>query len=303
MRRWLPAILLTLLALAYQRTVGPTRPVRGHVQVGATEVGYRFQRSYGEAGDYLVALDPKNPDLAGTLVYRRYKTQDAWTAVPMERNGSRLTAPVPHQPPAGKVAFAVFLHPVDKVPLGARTGIVSAPGDSPDVMAPAGSIRVPSAGPVVVRFRGHVPIPILVPHIVMMFFGMLFSNRAGFEALQGGPRVRTLSLWALAFLVFGGLVLGPVVQWCSFGKAWTGVPFGWDLTDNKTLIAVVGWVLAILACRRATTGSTGSRKLSPRLLTLGAALLTLVVFSIPHSVIGSELDYSKLPAPPTAVPR
>ena len=41
----------------------------------------------------------------------------------------------------------------------------------------------------------------------------------------------------LLLLAVGGFILGPLVQNYAFGELWTGVPFGWDLTDNKTLIA------------------------------------------------------------------
>jgi hypothetical protein len=41
------------------------------------------------------------------------------------------------------------------------------------------------------------------------------------------------------------MILGPVVQYYAFGEFWTGVPFGWDLTDNKTLVAVIFWALAV----------------------------------------------------------
>jgi hypothetical protein len=39
------------------------------------------------------------------------------------------------------------------------------------------------------------------------------------------------------------------------------------------------------------------RAKNPRRWMVGAALVTFAVFLIPHSVLGSELDYSKTPAP------
>jgi hypothetical protein len=141
----------------------------------------------------------------------------------------------------------------------------------------------------VLRFRGHVPAPILLSHVFLMFLGMLWSNRAGLEALRrdGEPAPRALA--SLILLGVGGLVLGPLVQWHAFGEAWTGIPFGWDLTDNKTLIAVLGWLAAVAGSRR---HPRGARSGSARYWVAGAALLTLIVFSIPHSVLGTELDYA-----------
>ena len=63
---------------------------------------------------------------------------------------------------------------------------------------------------------------------------------------------------------------------------WTGIPFGWDLTDNKTLIAFIFWILAVVM----------NRKKERPLYTALAAFVLLLVYSIPHSLFGSELDYT-----------
>jgi hypothetical protein len=81
------------------------------------------------------------------------------------------------------------------------------------------------------------------------------------------------------------LILGPIVQKYAFDAYWTGWPFGYDLTDNKTLIAFIAWIAAAVAIPRVR---------NPRWWLLGAAAVVLVVFMIPHSVLGSELDYRAL---------
>jgi hypothetical protein len=136
--------------------------------------------------------------------------------------------------------------------------------------------------PVVIRFKGAVPSYILTPHILLMFLAMLFSTVAGLMALAKNPLFRKYSLWTLIILIVGGIILGPVVQKYAFGEFWTGIPFGWDLTDNKTLIASLFWILAV----------TMNRKKERPLYSILAAVVLLVIFSIPHSVFGSELDYS-----------
>jgi hypothetical protein len=136
--------------------------------------------------------------------------------------------------------------------------------------------------PVVIRFKGAVPSYILTPHILFMFLAMLFSTLAGLMALAKHHLVRKYSLWTLILLIAGGMILGPLVQKYAFGELWTGVPFGWDLTDNKTLIASLFWILAVIM----------NRKKERLFYTILAAAVLLVVFSIPHSIFGSELDYS-----------
>jgi hypothetical protein len=139
--------------------------------------------------------------------------------------------------------------------------------------------------PAVTRFKDPVSSYVLIPHVLAMFLGMLWSTRAGLAALTGGT-TRTLTWTTLGLLGVGGFVLGPWMQHQAFGEWWTGVPFGYDLTDNKTLIAVAAW--AIAAWR---TGSGRPARVTVAL----AALITLVVFAIPHSVWGTEIDWTTVP--------
>jgi hypothetical protein len=115
-----------------------------------------------------------------------------------------------------------------------------------------------------------------------MFFAMLFSTLAGLMALIKYPQYRKYSVWTLVLFIAGGMILGPIVQNYAFGDFWTGIPFGWDLTDNKTLIALLFWILAVVMNRK---------KERPAYIVL-AAIVLLLIFSIPHSMFGSELDYS-----------
>jgi hypothetical protein len=96
------------------------------------------------------------------------------------------------------------------------------------------------------------------------------------------PLYKKYALWTLILFIAGGMVLGPVVQYFAFGNLWTGIPFGWDLTDNKTLIALIFWILAVLM----------NKKSEKPIYTVLAALVLLLVFSIPHSLFGSELNVS-----------
>ena len=94
-----------------------------------------------------------------------------------------------------------------------------------------------------------------------------------------------MPLATLGMLALGGLVLGPLVQKAAFGAYWTGWPFGHDLTDNKMAVAVLAWAIAALGMRAGRSG---------RVAILAAFAVTLVVFAIPHSTWGSELDWSRI---------
>jgi hypothetical protein len=177
----------------------------------------------------------------------------------MTLQDGKLTGRLPHQPPAGRLEYYVTL------------------------TEGKGSVVVPPDRTAVIRFKGDVRTAVLIPHILLMFVSMLLSARAGLEALPRSGRTKGLVLWTTLTLLVGGLVLGPMVQKEAFGSYWTGIPFGWDLTDNKTLIAFCGW-LAVMIRRRWNP--------NPRYWILAAALVTLIVFIIPHSMAGSRLDYA-----------
>jgi hypothetical protein len=266
---WIIAFVLTLATAIYQRMTGPTYPLKGHVMLHGKEFGYVFDRSHGGDGGHLVRVETRDAAVSGTMEWKRFKTADEWTPVPMSFDGVWLSAELPHQPPAGKLVYRVSLAS------GGTTALL------------------PEEGGVVLRFKGDVPAWVIIFHVIVIFGAMLLSTRTGLEYFNPSPSLSTLGWWTVGFLAVGGMILGPIVQKYAFDAYWTGWPFGQDLTDNKTLVALIAWVVAALAIPRAK---------NPRAWALGAAIVVLVVFLIPHSVLGSELDYSKLDQAKQAAP-
>lgn len=259
--QWVLAILITLVSAVWQRMSGPTYPVRGTVSLGGAEIALRLDRSHSISDRQPVAVRVPDAAVTGAVAWRRYPTRDAWRVEPLRREGEVLQAvlpppPEPLMPPAGKLEYHLRL---------TRGG--------QDVAFPA--------RPAVTRFKGDVPASILAPHVLAMFFGMLLSTRAGLAALFGG-NTRRWGLLTVLLLVTGGFVLGPIVQKMAFGAYWTGIPWGWDLTDNKTLLAGIAWLVAAWHLRHGRQARTA---------VVLAALVTLVVFAIPHSVWGSEVKW------------
>jgi hypothetical protein len=258
---WFLAFLITASTAVYQRLTGPTYPVRGEEIINSTAISYRFARSHETGKNYIINIKVPDSGINGVLVFKRFKTDDPWTELKMERQGQILSVSLPHQPPAGKLAYKVILSSGRK------------------------EISLPGENPVIIRFKGAVPPSILVLHVISMFLAMLFSVRTGIEALRPKSNPRQLALWTTGLLFVGGLILGPIVQKFAFGTLWSGFPLGFDLTDNKTLIAFTGWVVALIAGRKGRPA---------RGWVLAASILLLVIFLIPHSLLGSELDYSKV---------
>ena len=266
---WALAALIMLGSVVFQRLTGPTHPKRGSFRVGETTYRYRLSRSGDSSHDERIALPDPGQPVQGWLSYRRFRTADAWTSIPLGRETrdgrQELAARLPRQPAAGKLEYVLALG-----------------GGSQQVRIPADN------HPIIIRFKDPVPAPLLASHVILMFFGVMLGVRAGLAGLVHGHDMRRLAWATLSCLTVGGLVLGPFVQKYAFGAFWTGFPFGGDLTDNKTLIMWGAWALACGLL-------TATKHHAPRRLALGlAAAVMLTVYLIPHSARGSELDYSKL---------
>ena len=257
---WIIAIVITLFAARYQRTTGPTYPIKGTISFAGTKISYNLHRSHGGAGDQPVEIQVPDTSIVGILEYRHYPTSESWTSEKLVRKENELIGALPYQPPAGKIEFRIILKKGDL------------------------QISIPPKEAAVIRFKGSVPLAVLLPHILFMFLAMLFSTRAGLEALfHSDGNLKTYTLWTIGLLLVGGFILGPLVQKFAFGALWTGIPFGWDLTDNKTLIALVGWLIALWAVLKKGENA--------RWWVVFASIVMIAVFLIPHSMHGSELKY------------
>lgn len=253
---WVLLVLITVGSAYYQKVTGPSYPIRVREVWNGHEVRARLGRTHGGEGDQRVEVRGVGEGVRGEIFWRRYPSRGPFSRQEMVREGERVVGALPHQPPAGKIEYRLAL------------------SDE------RGSLSLPQGGTAITRFKGHVPLAVLIPHIIFMFTAMLLSNRAGLAAIMADGKAATYTKWTLGLLLAGGMVLGPVVQKLAFGAFWTGVPLGWDLTDNKTLISVLFWLAALWAQRRGSAART---------VTIAAALVTLIVFLIPHSLFGSEL--------------
>jgi hypothetical protein len=253
---WVLAVAVSLASMVYQKMTGPTYPKKYKISYQNEEFGFSLPRSNnGRPGDYPVEV--KLPgSFSAHLIWRLFPTESPWDTLVMERQGDLLSAKLPHQPPAGKIEYHLELMAGDK-PIDLHEG-----------------------ENVVIRFRGDVPAWVLIPHVLMMVLTVIWSMATIIFALANIPSYKRYIGYTLIFLLIGGFILGPLVQKFSFGQYWTGWPFGNDLTDNKTLFALVAFLAAWFL----------RKKSYARWLAILAAIVMMVVYLIPHSMNGSELD-------------
>ena len=270
---WLIALIITLTAAVYQRTTGPTYHKKFDVEVNGKTYQLDLVRSIEIGSVDPFKLDIDDNSIEAKLYYKRYLTKDEYVSVPFTYANKPVHsfimnkifgvteekgwfADVPDQPAAGKIQY--YFEITDNN--GTKTYLKDEP--------------------IVVRFKGAVPSYILTPHIFFMFFAMLLGNLAGIMAVFKHNRYKFYTTVTIIAFFIGGMILGPIVQLYAFGEAWAGIPFAWDLTDNKTLVAFLFWLLAFAM----------NRNKERPIYTIVAAIVMLLVYSIPHSMYGSELD-------------
>ena len=269
---WLIAAAFTGACLLWQDTTGPTYPLDVTIPTAKGPVHVQALRSEIIGTKLKVMLlDPVPGGVTGSVKYRIYTTNDPWTTVEMKagdfefsRRGSvtkvkGFGAQLPSlDKRAGKYEYFVY---VDD-----GSGPVSITGDKP----------------IYARYKGDVPMLILAVHIFVIFLSMLFAVRTVLEALIDGNF--KWMMWAtIVTLVLGAFVLGPLVQWYAFRVWWSGFPLGGDWTDNKVVYELLAWLVA-------AGFNWGKRR--NRWIVAAAGVVTFAVYFIPHSIFGSEYNYS-----------
>lgn len=272
---WIISIILMAGIVMYQMITGPTFPKRTSVQMsgkkwnGTEWVTYRsdniklkLPRSSEGAYNVQLKLDIPDTNISAEIKMKRFRSYDSWSIYPMKREGDNLTAEIPHQEPGGKVMYQIFLNnPVEK------------------------NVSITDE-PVILRFRGDVPIIIVIIHLIFMFGTFTIAIRTGLEALFKGEKVYKMAFWTAILLFVGGLISGPIMQKYAFDAYWTGWPFGHDLTDNKTVVGLVIWIIAAWQLKKHP---------EKKWWAILATVVLIGVYLIPHSLLGSEIDYTKLP--------
>lgn len=249
---WLLAILITLVLSIYQRMTGPTHPKSVTVELDGESYKIKLPRS-GVQKDEIVTLKDIPQNTNAQLHYRRYPTSEDYITVDFEWKDNVWQANLPVQPVAGKLQYYITV----------------------------GGKDYQADEPILIRFRNDVPAMILIPHILLMFASMLFAVYTFLLVITRKEYRKWLKITVVTLFV-GGFIFGPLVQHAAFGPWWTGFPYGTDLTDNKTLISFLFFVVAL---------ATLKWKYNRWVVAL-AVLLMVAIFTIPHSAYGSEYDYT-----------
>jgi hypothetical protein len=136
-----------------------------------------------------------------------------------------------------------------------------------------------------IRAEGHVSRAALYFHILLMLIAIILFIHVLYDALyilNGGSRAQRIyrtTLYAQICFFITGFPLGWLIEKQVLGNYWEGIPFGWDITDSKTLFIFIYWMIPLILSWTKKIGERGFAKWA-----LGGVLFTVAMFLLPHSI-------------------
>jgi hypothetical protein len=131
-------------------------------------------------------------------------------------------------------------------------------------------------------------------HILFMFgafFFMVMSFLAAIDILRGREDKKNAvcaARWVLVTSFIGGWPLGFVLNYQTFGMLWEGFPFGYDVTDNKTQVIFILWLVSLLLAWGSFVGKGEEKDRLGRkafaLAIVACFVVSLALFILPHSI-------------------
>jgi hypothetical protein len=177
----------------------------------------------------------------------------------------------------------------------------------------------------VLPYRGEATPGLLYTHVIFIVGAIFFVVASALYSVKylrtGNGFNRSLQTAGIAtgMIFIGGFPLGFIIAYQVFGTPWTGIPFGWDITDNKTLVIFLYWGISLFLVRGSilTRFSVGKGRFCPfrwliklinksaisetkprkdkishqrfaKLAIIGA-ILTVALYLVPHSLMVSPI--------------
>ncbi len=265
--RYAAAFILTILMLAIARKTSTRHAVEFNTAIEGVSFSHNTTtESFGESPVLTVKASDTNNITA--MVYFSNKAGGPYESLVMNPGPDGFSCELPVLPKGQKWFYHINI---------SRNGV-------PLAVFPAKDDQF-------IKFKGHVSPLVIYPHIFFMFatiFTGLITVFLAFEALKNKEyiikSVKYL-MWTVIFVFIGGIPLGYLVAYQTFGQGWGGIPIGWDITDNKTLIILFFWLITFLLSLKGLKG--GDLKISRSLyfaLVILSFVVTFISYMIPHSI-------------------
>lgn len=160
----------------------------------------------------------------------------------------------------------------------------------------ANALRIPEGDDefFLLKYKGHISTFVLVVHVIFMFgaFFFMVESTLGAAAMlkKGEEKGFTLNMMrsAVLCLFVGGWPLGFILNYQRFGPVWEAFPFGTDVTDNKTQIIMLLWLIAAFLIRGSFFGRGEEKDILKSkgfaVAVITCFVLTVILFLVPHSL-------------------
>jgi hypothetical protein len=272
-RRIIIALLCTLVLLGAARRLTSGKPRDVHVEDGDVVLSFRTVTEHFGPGQPYLKVRLEAP--SGSRIMLHYVTPDDPS---VQKRGLV---------PIGNKQYSMYL-PI--------RGIGSRVKYAFSLTRPDGSVvRVPEGEKYyVLKFKGKASGWAIAAHVVFMFGAFFFMTYALLGAIgilrksEGKRRAVGAARWALLFTFIGTWPLGLLLNWQTFGVLWEGYPFGRDVTDNKTQIVFVFWLVSLLLVRGSLMGRGEERdRLGPKGFAwaiVASFAVSLALYLLPHSL-------------------
>jgi hypothetical protein len=149
--------------------------------------------------------------------------------------------------------------------------------------------------PILLKYEGKVPAYIIIPHVLCNFGAIFFAALTLFSAIDIKKGKRSLKetikfpLTTFILLFLGFIPFGMAMNWFAFGATWEAFPFGRDVTDNKSQIILLFWLVTLILVKGTLLGKGEEKNLVSDRGYFNVVVITLIVtiamYAIPHSFI------------------
>jgi len=236
-----------------------------------------------QAGDEIPVITAK---VTGTsqvsLLYKIGKTGQ-FQSVPMNPQPGKeniFVASLPHYPKATKAWY--YIEATKRM-------------DNDEVKVVLPDKTAPDFKPILLKYEGKVPTYIIIPHVLCNFGAIFFMVLTLFSAVdvrKGRKKLKEsvkypLITFLLMFLGF--LPLGIAMNHFAFGATWEAFPFGKDVTDNKSQIILLFWLLILILVKGTLLGKNDQKNfVSDRgysTMVIISFIVTIAMYAIPHSFV------------------
>jgi hypothetical protein len=277
--RILIAFIFTLVLLGFARRVTMVRSVHKTVEKSGVIIDHNTvpkKESQGDAQILVKVMGANDVKLFYKIEKGEFQSVDM---TPKEGESDVFVASIPHHKKGTKAWYYIEAQKqIDDKKL-----TVSLPDR-----------KSTNFDPILLKFEGAVPPFIIFSHVFSNFAAIFFSVLAVWKAIDLEKGKSTLkksvvfSLLTFVFLFLGFFVIGCALNYFAFGSLWEAFPFGSDVTDSKSQIVLLLWLVTLLLVKGTILGKNPSKNLVSEktysTMVIISFVVTVVMYLIPHSI-------------------